>query len=124
MDTSGFDRYVDAWLLHPLAGAPDGGNELKALLMCCSPDVRYEDVPTATVFEGHDGLTRMCQGAHNWSSDVQATAVLTRQTNGKLFAVETEWRGTNTAPVGNLPATGRRFTLRMLSVGAVDHQGL
>ncbi len=123
MDTSRFDRYVGAWLLHPLAGAPDGEGELKALLDCCSPHVRYEDVPTARVFEGHDGIRRMCQGAYNWSSDVEAT-VLTRQTNGSLFAVETEWRGTNTAALGDLPATGRRFTLRMVSIGIIDDEGL
>lgn len=123
MDTSWFNRYVGAWLRHALAGAPDGEGELKALLDCCSPDVRYEDVPTAKVFDGHDGIRRMCEGAHNWSSDVEA-AVLTRQTNGTLFAVETEWCGTNTAALGDLPATGRRFLLRMVSVGTIDDQGL
>ena len=123
MDTSAFPRYLNAWLLHPLAGAPDGRTELKALLDCCSPDVLYEDLPTAKVFEGHDGITRMCEGAYNWSSDVAAT-VLTRQTNGTLFAVETEWKGTNTAPIGDLPATGRRFALKMVSVGTLDDHGL
>jgi hypothetical protein len=66
MDTSPFDRYVDTWLHHALAGAPDGAGQLKALLDCCSPDVRYEDVPTAKVFDGHDGIRRICEGAHNW----------------------------------------------------------
>jgi steroid delta-isomerase-like uncharacterized protein len=123
MDTLWFDRYVGAWLLHPRAGAPAGESELKALLDCYSPDVRYEDVPTAIVFEGHDGIKRMCEGAHNWSSDLEATAV-TRQTNGTLFAVETEWKGTNTAATGDHPATGQRFTLRVLSVGTTNDQGL
>jgi hypothetical protein len=86
-------------------------------------NMRYEDVPTATVFEGHDGIKRMCEGAHNWSSDVEST-VLTGQTNGTLFAVETEWRETNTAAIGDLPATGQRFTVRMLSVGTIDDHGL
>lgn len=57
------------------------------------------------------------------SSDVEA-ALLTRQTNGTLFAVETEWRGTNTAALGDPPATGRRFALRMVSVGTIDDQRL
>ena len=116
MDSSGFRPYLDAWLLHTLAGAPEGKNELKALLDCCSPDMVYEDVPTAKVFEGHDGIRRMCEGAHNWSPDVEA-AVLTRQTNELLFAVESEWRGTNTASIGDLPATGRRFALRIYRPG-------
>jgi hypothetical protein len=68
MDTSWFDRYVGAWLLHALAGAPEGEGELQALLDCCSPNVRYEDVPTARVFQGHDGIRRMCEGAHHWSA--------------------------------------------------------
>jgi steroid delta-isomerase-like uncharacterized protein len=123
LDTSWFDRYVSAWLLHPVAGSPEGKGELKALLDCCSPNVRYEDVPTATVFEGHDGMRRICEGAYKWSSDIEP-AVVTRQTNGKLFAIETEWRGTNTTALGDLPATGRRFTLRTLSVGSIDDQGL
>ncbi len=122
MDSSWFDRYVSAWLLHALAGAPDGQDALSALLDCYSPDVVYEDVPTATVFSGREGVARMCEGAYNWSSDVRAK-VVTQQTNGTLFAVETEWTGTNTAPVGDIPATGRTFMNRMLSVGAVNENG-
>lgn len=66
--------------------------------------MRYEDVPTANVYDGHEGMRRKCQGAYNWSSDVEA-AVLTRQTNGSLFAVESLWSGTNTAAIGDHPAT-------------------
>ena len=87
-----FDRYVSAWVLHPVAGSPGGKAELKALLDCYSPDVRYEDVPTAEVFDGHDGIKRMCDSAHILSSDLKF-AVLTRQTNGRMFAVETEFWG-------------------------------
>jgi steroid delta-isomerase-like uncharacterized protein len=123
MDSSWFDRYVDAWLLHPWAGTREGEGELKALFDCFSPTVRYEDVPTASVFEGHDGIEQMCKLAHEWSSDLEAK-VLTRQTTGKLFAFETETSGTNTAAMGGLPATGRRFVLRGVSVGSVDGQGL
>jgi hypothetical protein len=124
MATTWFDRYLNAWLLHPVAGSPGGGDDLRKLLNCCSPDIRYEDVPTATVYEGHGGIERMCMGAYNWSSDVKATAVLTRLTSGKLFSVETEWKGTSTTAIGDLPATGRSFVLRQLSVGATDDQGL
>ena len=123
LDTSVFDRYLDAWLLHPMAGAPDGDSELEQLLDCCSPEMRYEDVPTASVYEGHEGMKRMCEGAYNWLSDVGA-AVVTRQNSGALFAVETVWRGTNTAAIGEHPATGRRFALRMVSVGTIDDHGL
>ena len=113
MDPLWFDRYLSAWLLHPEAGSPNGRDALGALLECCSPEVVYEDVPTATRYGGRDGIARMCQGAYNWSSDVTAK-VVTQQTSGTLFAVETEWRGTN---------TGKRFVNRMLSVGAVNEDG-
>jgi SnoaL-like polyketide cyclase len=123
LDMSWFDRYVSAWLLHPVAGSPEGQAELKALLDCYSPGVRYEDVPTASVFDGHDGIKRMCDSAHILSSDLRF-AVLTRQTNGRMFALETEFWGTSTGGMGRLSATGRKFTQRAVSVGTIDDQGL
>src|SRR4051812_5169478 len=43
--------------------------------------VRYEDVPSAIVFEGHLGITEMCAGAFQMSSDL-TIEIVTRQTNG------------------------------------------
>jgi SnoaL-like polyketide cyclase len=123
MDDAWLNRYIDAWVLHPVAGTTKGGGELKSLVDCFTTDVRYEDVPTASVFVGHDGIKQMCKLAHQWSSDFEIK-VLTRQTNGSLFALETESAGTNTAPLGDLPASGRRFVLRTVSIGSVDGQGL
>ncbi|HTT87372.1 MAG TPA: nuclear transport factor 2 family protein [Acidimicrobiales bacterium] len=123
-DGSGLVRpVVDAWLLHPVAGAPEGEKELATLLACFNPDARYVDVPTGSVFEGHDGIRHMCQLAHHWSSDIEAT-VFTRQTDGTMFAFETEVTGTNDAALGDLPATGRPFVLEGVSVGTVDGDGL
>jgi hypothetical protein len=116
MDNSWLDPYVDAWALHAIAGKPDGIRELEALLDRVSTDVRYEDVPTAAIFNGHAGITEMCETAHQWSTDRQVR-VLTRQTDGLLFALETEVSGTNTMALGGLPATGRTFVLRGVSVG-------
>jgi hypothetical protein len=61
MESSWLDQYLDAWLAHPLAGAPGGESRLKALLACCSPNVRYEDVPTGSVFAGHEGIRQLCE---------------------------------------------------------------
>jgi steroid delta-isomerase-like uncharacterized protein len=123
MDTAWLDQYVDAWLLHPLAGRPEGNNALKTFLGFLSPDVRYEDVPSASAFIGHDGIKQMCEAAHQWSSDLEIH-VLTRQTSGSLYALETEASGTHTGAMGALPATGRSFVLRGVSIGEVSSDGL
>jgi hypothetical protein len=123
MDSAWLDRYVETWLLHPVAGTSQGEDELKSLLTFFSSEVRYEDVPSASVFKGHKGIKQMCEMANQWSSDLGFN-VLTRQIDGSLFSFETETFGTNTSTLGDLPATGRRFVLRGVSVGNVDHEGL
>jgi hypothetical protein len=75
------------------------------------------------VFTGLDGIGQMCAGAHDWSSDL-ACKVLTQQTNGSMYAFENETTGTNTGAMGPMPATGRRFVLRAVSVGRVSDDGL
>ena len=123
MDADWLDRYARAWACHPQAGAPTGGDELQALLDFYAPDASYEDVPTGFVFSGHDGLRQMCEGSHQWSSDLEIE-ILSYQVDGSLFAIEGEVSGTNTSPVGELPATGRPFVLRGASIGRTDGRGL
>jgi hypothetical protein len=123
MDASRLDRYLDAWVLHAVAGTVRGEDELASLLTHFSSDVRYEDVPSAAVFEGHDGIRQMCEMANQWSSDLEFR-VLSRQTDGSMFSFETETLGMNSSPLGGLPATGRRFVLRSVSVGRVDDNSL
>jgi hypothetical protein len=123
VDAAELDRFIDAWLLHRVAGSPDGSTELHRLQQFYSADVRYDDVPTAASFVGHDGIREMCELAHRWASDLEFT-VLTRQVNGEMFAIETESRGTNDTPLGVLPATGRTFILKGVSVGRFNQKGL
>jgi SnoaL-like domain len=120
-DRAWLDGYVDAWVLHARAGAADGADELAALLARVTTDVRYEDVPTAAVFTGHSGITQMCRAAHGWAADLQFN-VLTRQTDGTMFALETETSGT-TAPTEH-SAAGKRFFLRGVSIGRLSENGL
>jgi hypothetical protein len=117
------DDYITGWLLHPLAGSTQGSGALAQLLSFMSPTVRYEDVPSATLFVGHEGIKQMSEAAHQWSSDL-AFKVLTRQINGSLYAFETEPTGTNTGNTGPMLATCRPFVLRGVSVGAVSADGL
>jgi hypothetical protein len=123
MDGAWLDRYVDAWVLHAAAGGENGGDELSALLDRVTTDVRYEDVPTAAAFVGHLGITRMCEAAHRWASELRFT-VLTRQADGEMFALETETSGTTLASPGQSPTTATRFVLRGVSVGRVSEDGL
>jgi hypothetical protein len=88
-----------------------------------SVDVRYEDVPTAAVFSGHEGIDDMCRAAHGWSSDL-AVSVISRQTDGRRFALETRVTGTHDSSIGGLAATGRTFSLRGVSVGRATDGGL
>jgi len=123
VDDKWLNEYIDAWILHPLAGTPEGARALKAFIDFLSPDVRYEDVPTNAVFTGHEGIKDMCRAAYAWAPDLDHT-ILTRQTNGSMYAFETEWTGTNSKAMGGLPATGRRFEIRGISVGHVSNDDL
>ena len=71
-----------------------------------SEGVRYEDVPKNAVFEGHDGVAEMCTAAFLMSSDF-TFEIVSRQTDGGLYAFESTGTGTNTGAVGPIPATGR-----------------
>jgi hypothetical protein len=123
MDSVWLDDYIAAWTLHPVAGSPEGRGALEQLLRFMSPSVRYEDVPSGNVFVGHDGIRDMSKRTHEWASDLTFKAV-TRQTNGSLYAFEAECTGINTGAMGSVPASGRPFVLRMVSVGSVSTYGL
>src|SRR5438309_3597004 len=123
MDAGWLSRYLAAWELHPVAGSASDEGALEHLVQFMSPSVRYEDVPSDMVFTGHDGIAEMCALARQWSSDL-AFRVLTQQTDGSMYAFEVEVTGTNTGDMGPLPATGRPFVLRSVSVGRLSKEGL
>jgi steroid delta-isomerase-like uncharacterized protein len=123
MESDWLDGYIDAWLPHPFAGGPQGAHALERLLRFMSENVRYEDVPSSNVFEGHDGIAAMCAGAFQMSSDL-TFEIVTRQTDGRLYAFETLGTGTNTGAIGPIPGTGRRIELRGISIGSVSPDGL
>jgi hypothetical protein len=122
MDASWLDRYIEAWRLHPVAGSPGGRAELESFLGFFSPSAVYEDVPSGMAFEGHQGITQMCELAHKSLPDLEPT-VLSRQTDGSRFCFETEAVGPgDAAPEGS--STARQIVLRLASVGRVDDDGL
>ncbi|HXX90888.1 MAG TPA: ester cyclase [Acidimicrobiales bacterium] len=117
------DSYIDAWLMHPQAGAEGGDQYLEALLACMSFDICYEDVPTGMVFDGHEGVAEMAAASHTWSNDL-TIRVTSRQTDGTNFALECETTGTNTGDTGAVAATGRTFSFRGVSIGRFGPDGL
>jgi hypothetical protein len=123
VDADRLNDYIDAWLSHPLAGTVSGASALDELVSFMTPAIRYEDVPSGMVFVGYQGIKEMAAAAHAWSSDIRFK-VLSRQTNGRLYAFETETFGTHTGSAGALPATGRPFVLRGVSVGRVSADSL
>jgi steroid delta-isomerase-like uncharacterized protein len=123
MDAERLDRYIEAWVLHPFAASPSGGDAMAALLAFMAENVRYEDVPSATVFEGHAGIADMCAGAYQMSADL-SFEVVSRQTDGRRYAFETIGSGTSTGSIGPIPATGKLITLRGISIGECSDDGL
>ena len=123
MSSEWLDRYIDAWSEHPAAGSPEGGEALDRLLGFMSEDVDYEDVPSRSVFKGHDGIVAMCAGAFQMSSDLEFE-IVSRQADGRLYAFESVGTGTNTGAIGPIPATGRPIELRGIAVGSIAPDGL
>ena len=117
------EEYFAAWAQHARASDPINGIADRArMLGFMDPDIRYEDVPTAQVFIGHDGVIRMGAQALLMANDIRFTCISAQQ-SGDQFAFETETHGTNTGAVGGFPATGKPFVLRGTSVGKRTPEG-
>jgi len=123
MGGSWIDEYFKAWSRHAHASDPETGRaDLARLLAFMSPDIRYEDVPTEQVFVGHEGVRAMGAQALQMAADLSFVCV-SAQMSDDQFAFETETRGTNTGAVGAMPATGKPFLLRTVSVGRRSPDG-
>ncbi len=123
MGASWVENYFTAWSRHAQASAPKtGAAELARMLAFMSADIRYEDVPTGLVFIGHAGVREMGAQALLMANDLRFTLV-SAQMSDDQFAFETETDGTNTGPVGAIPATGRTFKLRGVSIGRRSPEG-
>jgi steroid delta-isomerase-like uncharacterized protein len=123
MSTDWLDGYLEAWQMHPFAGSPAGADAMARLLDFMSDDVLYEDVPTAHVYRGHQGIIEMSAGAHQMSDDLTFD-VVSHQMDGDRYAFETVARGTNTGAIGNIPCTGLPIELRGASVGRISDDAL
>jgi ketosteroid isomerase-like protein len=110
------DEYFTAWARHAQAADPvHGGADRARLLAFMDIAVRYEDVPTAQVFIGHDGVLRMGALALQMAPDLRFTCI-SAQESGDQFAFETETHGTDSR-------TGKPFVLRGVSIGRRTAEG-
>ena len=112
MATDWFRQWYDAWNRH----------DSEAVAEMTAEDVIYEDLAVCKVMKGRDEMRKLVQRSHNFSSDFRLLSVSTQQT-GNLYASEWEMSGTNTGPLGPLPATNKPYLIRGISVGSLDSSG-
>ena len=122
MSPSWLDRYIDAWSHHPQASGEGGEDAMARLFAFMSEDVRYEDVPTGAVFDGHDGIRQMGAGALQMSSDI-SFEVVQHVTGQSSYAFESICRykhGLNRSA----PGDRRPLSFRGVSIGELSEAGL
>ena len=106
------ERYLDAWNSH------DGGQVAEFM----AEGIVYEDLALGVVHEGRDAIKGFVAEAGDFSSDYRFEPVSKQQT-GNQYAMEWIMAGTNTGEAGGLPATGKPYRIRGVSIGEVDGQG-
>jgi steroid delta-isomerase-like uncharacterized protein len=75
----------------------------------------YEDVAAGKVFTGHDEIKGYLNSVFAWAPDFTVSLDLLAVAGGTV-AVEWTMEGTQTGPMGAIPATGKRFSVRGVSV--------
>jgi hypothetical protein len=75
MNDSWLMGYIDAWSGHYRVSGPDGDAYLARLVSYMSREVAYEDVPSGSVFVGHDGIRDMANAACQMASDMTVDIV-------------------------------------------------
>ncbi len=53
-----------------------------------------------------------------------SSSALPAKSNGSMYAFEHEGSGTSTTAIGSIPASGRPFVIRGVSLGALSPNGL
>ncbi len=122
MESAWLDRFIQAWCSHAKAGGPTGKDELVDLLKVMDTRVRYEIVPTRSVFIGHEGIESMCIGVYEVSPDLHLEAV-SQLTDGRFFAFEYVATGTDLRTGDIAGAPPARVVRRGCSIGEVASDG-
>jgi SnoaL-like domain len=111
MTTTTLDKYLDAWLKHH----DRNPSTCEGMLAGSAHDLVYEDVPTAMVFQGHDGVRAICGNSPGWVDEIRLT-VVDKQFDGSRWTVEWEASGTDST-------AKRPFHFRGASLGTIDDDG-
>lgn len=102
--------YLQAWNAH------DG----HAVAEWMAEDARYEDVALGEVHTGRADIAQWIDGmAAQFSSNYHFETVSAQQ-DGDAYAAEWVMSGTHDGPSGPLPPTGKRFSIRGVSVGVLE----
>ncbi len=112
MEDFSFKAYLDAWSSHD-------GSEVVALM---ADDVVFEDVPMGVRCEGKKAVAALVAEMAQASDDFRFEFV-TEIRAGSGYAGEWVLSGTNTGEGAGLPATGKSFTIRGLSIGHLAPDG-
>lgn len=105
-----WDSYLDAWNAH------DG----RAVASFMAEGGTYEDVALGEVHTGREDIAAWVDGmAPQLSSDYHFETVSIIQ-SGDAYAAEWVMSGTHDGSEGMLPATGKRFSIRGVSVGVLE----
>lgn len=112
MDPKFFDHYFSAWNRHDAAG----------VARHIAEDGVYEDVAMGRSMRGPQEIAEFVAGAAASSSDLhfELGSLLT---TGDSYLCEWVMAGTNDGPLEGMPPTGRKFSVRGVSVGRVDRDG-
>jgi steroid delta-isomerase-like uncharacterized protein len=106
-------RYWDAWNSHD-------ANRVAEMM---AETVTFIDIGLGTTYQGRDAVRAFAAQGHETSEDSRFTLRSSLQ-SGSTYAMEWESIGTNTGPLGPLPATNKTYRVHGASIGEVDENGL
>jgi steroid delta-isomerase-like uncharacterized protein len=105
LERSAIDRIGDRW--HD--GWSGGGRDQFAL--CCTVDIQYEDPLTGGPLEGVDRLDRHAERLRRAMPDLRVEKTGARISEGRNACLPWRVIGTQTGPLGEVPATARFLTM-------------
>jgi steroid delta-isomerase-like uncharacterized protein len=109
------DQYFEAWNSH----------DPERVGTHFADDATYESVGAGPLFivKGRDAIKAMVSALDRYSNDSKIT-LLSELRSEDRFVFEMEETGTNTGRIARgVPATNKRYTVRLASIGRLDGNG-
>ena len=89
--------------------------DVDAIVACFAPDGVFDDVPLKSVFEGHEGVRAFATAAFAAIPDFSQT-IRTLTVDGEIVCFESVFSGTQTGDFPGIPATGKPFEIRCMTI--------